>query len=266
VLGWPVAHSRSPALHGHWLSRYGLEGAYVPLAVPPESAETALRALPSLGFAGANVTLPHKELALSVADTASERALRIGAANTLVVRDGTIEADNTDGFGFIENLKAGAPCWQRDRPALVLGAGGAARAVIDALLAEGVPEIRLANRTRARAEAMSARFGPTIRTIDWAQATAAADGVGVVVNTTSLGMVGQPPLDFAFDGCATDAVATDLVYAPLETDFLKAAALRGLPTVDGLGMLLHQARPGFAAWFGRDPEVDATLREAVLAA
>jgi shikimate dehydrogenase len=266
VLGWPIGHSRSPVLHGHWLRRYGIAGAYVPLAVAPETAEAALRALPALGLAGANVTLPHKELALKVAHSATERALRIGAANTLVVRDGHIEADNTDGFGFIENVRAGAQDWDTARPALVLGAGGAARAVIDALLAEGVAELRLANRTRARADALAAQFGDRVQVVGWDEADAAADGAGLIVNTTSLGMEGQPPLDFAFESASTDAVATDLVYVPLETPFLAAAARRGLVTVDGLGMLLHQARPGFAAWFGRDPAVDDALREAVLAA
>lgn len=266
VLGWPIAHSRSPALHGHWLRRYGLRGAYVPLAVAPEHAEAALRALPALGFAGANVTLPHKELALRIADMATARATRIGAANTLVVRDGRIDADNTDGFGFIENVNAAVPDWPRGRPALVLGAGGAARAVIDTLLAEGVPSLRLANRSPERAEALAAAFGPRVLPVAWAEAEAAADGAGLIVNTTSLGMTGQPPLPFGFHAAAPDAVANDLVYVPLETAFLRAAAARGLRCVDGLGMLLHQARPGFAAWFGREPEVDAALRDAVLGA
>jgi shikimate dehydrogenase len=264
VLGWPIGHSRSPALHGHWLRRYGIAGAYVPLAVAPDMAEPALRALPALGFAGANVTLPHKELALKVAHSASERALRIGAANTLIVRDGHIEADNTDGFGFIENVRAEAPSWDSGRPALVLGAGGAARAVIDALLAEGVAELRLANRTKARADALASQFGDRVQVVGWDQADEAADGAGLIVNTTSLGMQGQPPLDFGFAAASPDAIATDLVYVPLETPFLAAASARGLKTVDGLGMLLHQARPGFAAWFGCDPDVDGALRDVVL--
>jgi shikimate dehydrogenase len=264
VLGWPIGHSRSPALHGHWLVRYGIRGAYVPLAVDPARAEAALRALPALGFVGANVTLPHKELALRIADTSTERARRIGAANTLVVRDGTLHADNSDGFGFMENIKAGAPGWTAARPVLVLGAGGAARAVLDALLAEGVPEIRLANRSVERAQALAAAFGPKVCVVPWAEAEAAASGTGLIVNTTSLGMVGQPPLNFSFAAADAGAVANDLVYAPLRTGFLAAAEARGLLAVDGLGMLLHQARPGFAAWFGREPEVDAALRAAVL--
>lgn len=266
VLGWPIGHSRSPALHGHWLARYGIPGAYVPLAVAPEQAEAALRALPALGFVGANVTLPHKELALRIADTATERARRIGAANTLVVRDGALHADNSDGFGFMENVKAAAPGWNRARPALVLGAGGAARAVLDALLAEGVPEIRLANRSADRAMALAEAFGARVTPVAWGEAEAAAAGAGLIVNTTSLGMTGQPPLDFTFAEADPAAIANDLVYAPLRTGFLAAAEARGLTAVDGLGMLLHQARPGFAAWFGREPEVDAALRAAVLAA
>lgn len=265
VLGWPVGHSRSPALHGHWLRRYAIAGFYVPLAVTPEAFGTALRALPALGFAGGNVTVPHKERALALADRATARARRIGAANTLVVRDGAIEADNTDAFGFIENLRDRAPGWRADAgPALVLGAGGAARAVVVALLDAGVPEVRLANRTRARAEALAAALGHAVRVVDWAGADAAADGAMTLVNTTSLGMVGQPPLELTLDAAPRGALATDAVYTPLVTPFLARAAARGLTTVDGLGMLLHQARPGFEAWFGRAPQVDADLRAAVL--
>jgi len=267
VIGWPVGHSRSPALHGHWLRRYGLPGAYVALAVRPEALEAALRGMAALGFAGGNVTLPHKERALALADSATPRARRIGAANTLVVRDGALEADNTDGFGFIENLRQNAPDWRADAgPALVLGAGGAARAVVAALLDAGAPEVRLANRTRERAEALAQALGGPVTVLDWAQAAAAADGAATLVNTTSLGMTGQPPLELSLDAAPPGALATDIVYAPLETPFLRRAAARGLRTVDGLGMLLHQARPGFEAWFGAAPEVDDALRRAVLAA
>ena len=267
VMGWPVGHSRSPALHGHWLARYGLQGWYVAMAAPPGRAEAAIRALPDLGFAGANVTLPHKEAALAAADSASDRARRIGAANTLVIRDGAIEADNTDGFGFLENLRRGAPGWRAEAgPALVLGAGGAARAVLAALLEAGVPEIRLANRTRTRAEALVEALGGGVQVVAWGEAEAAMDGAATLVNCTSLGMQGQPPLELRLDAAPITALATDIVYAPLETPFLRAAASRGLATVDGLGMLLHQARPGFEAWFGRAPEVDSALRAAVLSA
>lgn len=267
VMGWPVGHSRSPALHGHWLRRHGLRGAYVALATPPEAFDAALRGLVALGFAGANVTIPHKERALALADVATARARRIGAANTLVVRDGAVEADNTDGFGFIENLRQRAPDWRADAgPALVLGAGGAARAVVAALLDAGAPGVRLVNRTRDRAEALAAALGGPVTVLDWAQAAAAADGAATLVNTTSLGMAGQPPLEVSLDAAPPGALATDIVYVPLETPFLARAAARGLRTVDGLGMLLHQARPGFEAWFGVAPEVDDALRRAVLEA
>ncbi|TVQ53179.1 MAG: shikimate dehydrogenase [Rhodobacteraceae bacterium] len=264
VVGWPVGHSRSPALHGHWLKLYGLSGAYVAMAVAPDALATALKGLVALGFAGCNVTLPHKEQALALADAATDRARRIGAANTLAIRQGRIEADNTDGFGFIENLRQGAPDWSAAAgPALVLGAGGAARAIVAALLDAGAPEVLIANRTPERAEALAAALGA--RAIPWAAAEAAAAEAATLVNTTSLGMAGQPPLDLSLDRARADALATDIVYAPLETAFLRRAAARGLRTVDGLGMLLHQARPGFEAWFGVAPEVDEALRQAVLA-
>jgi shikimate dehydrogenase len=264
VIGWPVAHSRSPSLHGHWLERYGIDGAYVPLAVKPEDIARALRALVELGFAGANVTLPHKEAALAAADEASARAREIGAANTLIVRDGRLLADNTDGYGFLENLRQSAPDWQPAAgPAVVLGAGGAARAVLHALLEAGVPELRLLNRTRARAERLAESF-PHVRVSDWGDMRA-LEGAALLANSTSLGMSGQPPLEIALDRLPPEALVTDLVYSPLETALLRAARARGYATVDGLGMLLHQARPGFAAWFGREPEVDEALRRAVLA-
>lgn len=267
VMGWPVGHAKSPLLHRHWLARYALPGAYVHLAVAPDQFERALHALPALGFVGANVTLPHKLDALRLADEATPRAQRIGAANTLTVRDGGVVADNTDGFGFIENLRQTAPDWRAAAgPALVLGAGGAARAVVAALLDAGAPGIRLVNRTRARAEALAEGVGGPVTVLDWDAAEAAMDGCATLVNTTSLGMVGHPPLTLRLDAAPAGALATDIVYAPLETPFLKAAAARGLPTVDGLGMLLHQGRPGFEAWFGRAPEVDAALRHAVLSA
>lgn len=267
VIGWPVGHSRSPALHGCWLRRYGLPGAYVAMATPPDALEAALRGLVALGFRGGNATLPHKERALALADAATPRARRIGAANTLVVRDGALEADNTDGFGFIENLRQNAPDWRADAgPALVLGAGGAARAVVAALLDAGAPEVRLVNRTRDRAAALAEALGGPVTVLDWARAADAADGAATLVNTTSLGMTGQPPLEVSLDAAPPGALATDIVYAPLQTPFLRRAAAHGLRTVDGLGMLLHQARPGFEAWFGVAPEVDAALRAAVLGA
>ena len=266
VLGWPIGHSRSPALHGHWLRRYGIAGLYIPVALAPEDLEDGLRALARLGFRGCNVTLPHKEAALALAAEATDLAREIGSANTLTFReDGGFLADNTDAYGFVANLRQSAPHWRAEAgPALVLGAGGAARAVIAGLLAERVPEIRLANRTRARAEDLQAHFGPRVGVVDWEAAPDAAAGAATIVNTTSLGMEGQPPLGFGFHAAPPGALATDIVYRPLDTAFLVDARRRGLTTVDGLGMLLHQAVPGFERWFGRRPEVDAELRAAVL--
>lgn len=260
VMGWPVSHSRSPRLHGFWLNSYGIDGAYVPLAVPPDRFEQALRALSSLGFRGANVTVPHKEAALALADHADDHARRIGAANTIVVGDdGVLHASNTDGFGFLEHLRATAPLWTASQPALVLGAGGASRAVIVALLDAGVPEIRLANRTAARAAALADELAGPIAPLPWEKRGDALAGCGLVVNTTTLGMTGQPPLEMTLDGLGEGAVVYDLIYAPLETPLLAEARRAGLAAVDGLGMLLHQARPGFAAWFGREPEVTDEL-------
>jgi shikimate dehydrogenase len=268
VLGWPIGHSRSPALHGHWLRRYGIAGHYVPLAVAPDDLPDALAALPKLGFRGMNATLPHKEAALALAAEATDRARVIGAANTLTfLRGGGYRADNTDGEGFLRNLRQQAPGWSAALgPALVLGAGGAARAVLHALLEDGAPEIRLANRTRARAEALAARFGPRIAVVEWPAAEAALEGAATIVNTTALGMAGQPPLELRLELAPAASLVTDIVYQPLVTPFLARAAEAGLRSVDGLGMLLHQAAPGFEAWFGRAPEVDEELRAAVLAA
>jgi shikimate dehydrogenase len=266
VMGWPVAHSKSPLIFAHWFARSGIAGSYRRLAVRPEDFAQALNALPRAGFRGVNVTIPHKVAALGLADEASAAASAIGAANTLRFDpDGRIFADNTDGYGFIENLHEGAPAWNPGAgPALVLGAGGAARAVIHALLEAGARKIRLANRTRARAEALAAHFGPRVEPVDWAGRDGALGGAATIVNTTSLGLTGNPPLELALDDAPATALVTDIVYAPLETPLLAAARSRGLATVDGLGMLLHQARPGFHAWFGADPPVTRALRRAVL--
>lgn len=268
VIGAPVGHSRSPVLHGYWLRKYGIRGFYVPLEVTQDSLETVLRAMPHMGFRGANVTIPHKETALRLADTVTDRAALIGAANTLTFRpDGKIHADNTDGYGFLENLRQGAPGWQADAgPCAVLGAGGAARAVVASLLEAGAGEIRLTNRTRNRAEALRAEFGTKIVIFDWVQAGNAIEDAATVINTTSLGMVGKSEFRVPLDGLSRDAVVTDLVYTPLDTRLLVAAREAGCRTVDGLGMLLHQAVPGFERWFGVRPEVDDALRAAVLAA
>jgi shikimate dehydrogenase len=267
IMGWQVAHSLSPRLHGHWLHRHGIDGAYVPLPVPPERLEQALRALPALGFAGANLTVPHKETAVSLVDRLSPVAERIGAVNTVVVEpDGTLSGDNTDGFGFIAALSESRLGWQAGAgPAVILGAGGAARAVAVALLDAGAPEVRLLNRTPDRARALARELGGPSYAVDWAERSAALDGAALLVNTTSLGMQGQPPLVLALDALPRSAVVTDIVYVPLITALLAVARARGNPVVDGLGMLLHQARPGFRAWFGVDPEVDSDLRAVVAA-
>lgn len=267
VMGWPVGHSLSPRLHGHWLRRHRIDGAYVPLAVAPDHLAQALRALPALGFAGCNLTIPHKEAALDVVDRATPLAERIGAINTVVVEpDGTLVGDNTDGFGFLASLSAGAPAWHAEAgPAVLLGAGGAARAIAVALLDAGVPELRLLNRTPHRAERLAAALDGPVRAVPWTDRAAALDGAALLVNTTSLGMTGQPPLVIGLDSLPRSAVVTDVVYTPLITALLAVARARGHPVVDGLGMLLHQARPGFRAWFGVDPEVDDELRAVVLA-
>ncbi|HIJ63514.1 MAG TPA: shikimate dehydrogenase [Rhodospirillaceae bacterium] len=265
VLGWPVGHSRSPRLHGYWLKKLAIDGAYLPLPVKPEDFALVLRALPRMGFAGANVTVPHKETAMALVDHLDPLAKRIGAVNTLVVRaDGGIEGHNTDAFGFLENLRQDCPVFHPDHaPAVVLGAGGAARAVVAALTEAGTPQIRLLNRHRERAERLAAELGGAITVIDWERREAALEGIGLLVNTTSLGMTGQPPLDLDLAALPGDALVNDIVYAPMVTDLLRHAGDRGNPVVGGLGMLLHQARAGFAAWFGVMPEVTADLRKFV---
>lgn len=267
VMGWPVEHSLSPRVHGYWLEHHRIDGAYVPLTVAPEDLETALSALPALGFRGVNLTVPHKERALGLCPEVDDLARRIGAVNTVVVRDGKLVGSNSDAFGFLENLKAGAPDWRADAaPAVVLGAGGAARAVVTALVDAGAPEVRIVNRTRARAESLAASLDGALSVHAWDRRHATLSGAGLLVNTTTLGMVGQPPLDLDLDGLPPDSLVTDLVYAPLVTPLLEAAGARGNPVVDGLGMLLHQARLGFEAWFGVRPEVTAALRAFVLSA
>lgn len=266
VIGTPIAHSRSPRLHQHWLRRYGIPGYYIPMDVASDDLEAALETLPKLGFVGLNVTIPHKERILALADVVSDRAALIGAANTILFRnDGKVHADNTDGYGFTESLRQGAPDWSpKSGPAAVIGAGGAARAIVTALIDAGVPEIRISNRTKSRAETLRQEFGVKIKVYDWVQAGNMFEGATTVVNTSSLGMQGKPPLRIPLDGIEKTAVVTDLVYAPLETELLAYARSIGCRAVDGLGMLLHQAAPGFERWFGVRPEVDEDLRQAVL--
>jgi len=266
VIGHPIAHSRSPQLHGHWLRKYAIKGHYIPMDIAPQDLESTIQMLPKMGFVGLNVTLPHKEAVLELADLVTDRAKLIGAANTLIFRkDGKIHADNTDGYGFMQNLLQSAPKWNPQAgPAMVLGAGGAARAVLASFIDIGVPEILLTNRTRERAEQLKADFGDKITVVDWVQAGNAMEGVNAVINTTSLGMVGKPEMRVPLDALAPGMLVSDLVYSPLQTKLLRAATDAGATAVDGLGMLLHQAAPGFERWFKVKPEVDDELRAVVL--
>lgn len=269
IMGWPVAHSRSPLLHGFWLDEIEIDGAYLPLPVRPENIEQALRALPILGFRGCNLTIPHKQTALSAVDRVDPLARRIGAVNTIIVApDGTLEARNTDVFGFRENLREAVPDWHPGSgPALVLGAGGSARAIVAALTDAGVPEIRIVNRTLSRAEIVARDLetpATRITVHPWSEVNKVQRNAGLLVNTTSLGMAGEPPLVLDLVLPPT-APVVDIVYVPLETDLLTAARRRGNPVVDGLGMLLHQGRPGFEAWFGAAVRVTPELRATVVA-
>jgi shikimate dehydrogenase len=267
VIGWPVEHSRSPLIHRHWLKQYGIDGDYVKEAVRPEELARFLGSLQARGYAGANVTLPHKEAALRTAESADEAAMAIGAANTLWLDpDGTLHASNTDAYGFMTNLEAEAPDWNAGRcPVMLLGAGGAARAILHGLMAAGVSHILLANRTRDRAEDLAEAFGPAVEMVDWKDRNRAQQGCGLLVNATSLGMTGKEALDVDLTALPNDAVVADIVYSPLETELLAAARARGNRVVDGLGMLLHQAVPGFERWFGVRPEVTPELRAHVAA-
>ena len=266
VLGSPVAHSKSPFLHGYWLEKYNISGYYLPIDISSDNLEKALKTMPHMGFVGANVTLPHKEKVLSIADNISDRAALIGAANTLVFQpDGKIYADNTDGYGFIENIRQHAPQWRASEgPALVLGAGGAARAVVSALIEAGVQEVLVANRTRSRAEQIQSDFGARVNVIEWVKAAEEISFANTLVNTTSLGMIGKPKLNLSLTGLKSATLVTDLVYTPLETDLLCKAREVGCAVVDGLGMLIHQAVPGFERWFGHKPIVDQKVRDILI--
>lgn len=265
VIGWPIGHSRSPLIHGHWLDRHGIDGAYTKHEVSPEDLARFLSEMQGQGFVGANVTVPHKEQVLALADHADQAAQAIGAANTLWFEDGKLHASNTDAYGFLKNLDQEAPGWdQGPKSALVLGAGGAARAVLFGLLGRAFDDIVLTNRTRARAEALAGHFDNAIRVVDWEDRNSHVAGRGLIVNTTSLGMTGAPPLGIDLSDADPETVVTDLVYVPLTTPLLEQAQARGLRTVDGLGMLLHQAEPGFRQWFGVRPEVTADLRQLII--
>ncbi len=265
LLGLPVFASRSPKIHRYWLDRYDIAGDYILMQVQPAALQAALRGLPALGLAGCNVTMPHKEAAARIVDRLDPTAQRMGAVNLVVVEpDFSLSGYNKDGYGFIQNLYDGDPGWQPAAgPAVVLGAGGSARSVVVSLLEQGVPDIRLLNRTRARAEALKAELGGPIAVLDWPERHAALAGAALLVNTTDQGMSGQPALDLRLDALPTEALVCDIIYNPLSPPLLVSARARGNPVVNGLGMLLHQARPAFAAWWGVLPDVTPELRAAV---
>ena len=265
VMGWPVMHSRSPMLHNYWFKKHELAGTYVPLAIRPEGLAAALRALHPLGFAGCNLTIPHKEQAMTLVDEVDALAKAIGAISCVVVRpDGSLSGTNNDCYGFIHAIKQEQPGWRADSgPIVVIGAGGGSRAVCCGLAQEGAREIKLVNRTLDRAQAIARGFGGPIRALPWDERHEALEGAAMVVNTTSCGMVGQPALDINLDKLPKSALAADIIYIPLETPFLAAAHKRGNRTVNGLGMLLNQGRPAWKAWFGIEPEVTPELRAMV---
>lgn len=266
VIGWPIEQSRSPLIHGYWLETYGIAGRYDRIAVPPGEAAAFIRSLESHGLEGCNVTAPHKQAVFEAADWRDPSAEAVGAANT-VWRDGTkVCVANTDTYGFMTHLGQSAPGWDgKDAPVAVFGAGGAARAIVHGFLEAGVGRVRLINRTAERAESLVAHFGPRVESWVWADRVLAVADAGVIVNTTTLGMVGNAPLDLDLAALDWDAIVADIVYVPLKTPLLAAAEARGHRTVDGLGMLLHQAVPGFARWFGVKPEVTRELRDILVA-
>ncbi|MSP44032.1 MAG: shikimate dehydrogenase [Alphaproteobacteria bacterium] len=265
IIGWPVSHSRSPILHTYWLRKYALAGSYERIPISPENFAAQFRSLSDQGFAGANVTIPHKQTAMACCDELEPAAKRLGAVNTIVITQGRYHGSNTDGYGFIENLRQRAPHWRADTgPAVIIGAGGAARAVVAALIDAGAKQLRLFNRTRSRADQLAADLGGPVETADWQRLDSGLADCSLLVNCSSLGMTGQPPLEISLRALPPTALVYDLVYTPLQTPLLKAASHNGNPTIDGLGMLIHQARPGFAAWFGVMPEADESLLQLLL--
>mgnify|MGYP000476294478 FL=1 len=267
VMGWPVAHSRSPVIHNHWIKQYGLAGAYGLFTVQPNQLETAIRGLKALGLAGCNLTIPHKVDAMQYMDWVEPLALRMGAINTIVVQaDGALHGFNNDGYGYLQSLREAQPSWQADAgPAVVLGAGGAARAIVVSLIDAGATEIRILNRTRSKAEDLAQEFGQVVTAFDWSERSDALNNAALLVNTTNQGMHGESALDIDLTQLPTSALVSDAIYIPLETPLLATARLRGNTTVNGLGMLLHQARPAFNAWFGVMPEVTPELKNAIMA-
>ena len=267
LLGWPVAHSRSPVIHNHWLARYAIPGRYVLFGVPPEKLEAAVRGMAVLGLRGCNVTTPHKQAIFPLLDHVDDLAQKIGAINTVVVGpDGGLSGFNNDGNGFVQSVRDAVPAWRPDSgPIAIVGAGGAARAIIASVQAQGAREIRLINRTRSRADELQARFGAPVAAVPWDERNGALEGAALVVNATNQGMAGKPPLDLALDALPADAIVGDVIYVPPETPLLAAARRRGHVTVNGLGMLLNQARPAFNAWFGVMPEITPELKQAIAA-
>lgn len=266
VAGWPIAHSLSPVLHGHWLERYKIAGDYEAIPLEPDRLGTFLKNLPDSGYRGGNITIPHKQSALEICNRVSDEARAIGAVNTVWHQGNQLFGTNTDAYGFAANLDQYAPRWKKPGLAIVIGAGGAARAIVYALMQAGFTDIAIANRTAERASDLASEFGAPCRPLEWSQINDALAAASLLVNTSALGMTGHPDLVIDLDLASPGLIATDIVYAPLETGLLKQARARGLTTVDGLGMLLHQAAPGFEKWFGRKPAVDAELRAAVISA
>jgi shikimate dehydrogenase len=262
VMGWPISQSRSPMLHNYWFEKHGLAGTYVPLAIRPEGLKAALRALPALTFAGCNLTIPHKQEAMTIVDEVDITARKIGAISCVVVRaDGSLSGANNDWYGFTHNILEFVPDWRADQgPVAVMGSGGGARAVVYGLIERGAREIRLVNRTLARAQNLAKDFGGPITVLPWQQRHDALEGCAMLVNATSQGMVGQPPLDLRLDNLPGTALVNDIIYIPRETPLIEAARRRGNRTVTGLGMLLHQGIPAWQAWFGIEPKVTAELR------
>ncbi|MHC1547379.1 shikimate dehydrogenase [Phyllobacterium sp. K27] len=264
VAGFPIKHSRSPLIHGHWLKKYELQGSYKAIEVAPEDFSNFVNNLQKNSCVGGNVTIPHKEMAFALCQKLETAAEEIGAVNTLWFEDGQLYGTNTDAYGFLANLDAGSPGWEKGKTALVLGAGGASRAIVYALKQRGLTDIRIVNRTLARAKELADRFGSGISAHEWTAVPELLQDASLIVNTTSLGMEGKESLSIDLSGVRSDALVTDIVYVPLETPLLKAAHKAGLKTVDGLGMLLHQAVPGFEHWFGVRPEVTPELRDLIL--
>ena len=265
VIGWPISHSRSPMIHGYWLNKYNISGSYTKLAVEPEKLPDFISSLRAGNYIGCNITIPHKEAAFQLSDIKHEAAMAVGAANTLWVENGQVHATNTDTYGFMTHLNTSASEWNNEKkPVVVLGAGGAAKAIIYGLLEEGVSEVRIINRTKKRAEKIKENLSGNINIYDLQETEKALSGAQLLINTTSLGMIGSDKLEIDLSPMSKDSVVSDIVYAPLKTDLLLQAERKNFKTVDGLGMLLHQAVPGFETWFGTKPEVTQELRDIVI--